>query len=102
MREKTSNDAVESSDVCYDTLEQWARGKIQAQLQPLLEEEVTTFLGRVRHERRGVVSPVDPPAGNRNGYGKLRRFSMMNRTVTVRRPRVRDLAERFESRSCRC
>lgn len=98
MREKNSNEAVESSAVCYDTLEQWARGKIQAQLQQLLEEEVTTFLGRVRHERRGTVSPVDPPAGSRNGYGKPRAFSMMSGTVTVRRPRVRDLTERFESK----
>lgn len=98
MREKSSHEAVESSAVCYATLEQWARGKIQVQLQQLLEEEVTTFLGRVRHERRGAVSLVDPPAGSRNGYGKPRRFSMMNGTVTVRRPRVRDLADRFESK----
>lgn len=97
MSERTSHGVVESSAVCYDTLEQWARGKIQAQLQQLLEEEVTTFLGRARHERRGTRSPVDPPAGSRNGYGKPRQFSMMNGTVTVRRPRVRDLAERFES-----
>jgi putative transposase len=97
MSERTSHGVVESSAVCYDTLEQWARGKIQAQLQQLLEEEVTTFLGRVRHERRGTRSPVDPPVGSRNGYGKPRQFSMMNGTVTVRRPRVRDLAERFES-----
>ena len=98
MGEKNSNEAVESSEVCYDTLEQWARGTIQAQLQQLLEEEVTTFLGRVRHERRGTVSPVDPPAGSRNGYGKPRAFSMMSGTVTVRRPRVRDLTARFESK----
>lgn len=98
MCEQNSNEAVESSAVCYDTLEQWARGKIQAQLQHLLEEEVTTFLGRVRHERRRTVSPVDPPTGSRNGYGKPRAFSMMSGTVTVRRPRVRDLTERFESK----
>lgn len=97
MSERISHKVVESSAVCYGTLEQWARGNIQAQLQQLLEEEVTTFLGRVRHERRGTRSPVDPPAGSRNGYGKPRGFSMMNGTVTVRRPRVRDLAERFES-----
>ena len=98
MGERNSNGAVESSEVCYDTLEQWARGKIQAQLQQLLEEEVTTFLGRVRHARRGRVSSVDPPAGSRNGYGKPRRFSMMGGTIVVRRPRVRDLTERFESK----
>jgi len=98
MRERTSTEAVESSPVCDDTLEQWARGQIQAQLHHLLEEEVTTFLGRARHARRGTVSAVDPPPGSRNGYGKPRQFSMMNGTVTVRRPRVRDLAERFESK----
>jgi putative transposase len=98
MSERTSHGVVESSAVCYDTLEQWARGKIQAQLQHLLEEEVTTFLGRARHERRGTVSPVDPPAGSRNGYGKPRAFSMLSGTVTVRRPRVRDLTARFESK----
>lgn len=98
MRERTSTETVESSAVCYDTLEQWAREHIQIQLQTLLEEEVTMFLGRVRHERRSTVAPVDPPVGSRNGYGKPRHFSMMNGTVTVRRPRVRDLAERFESK----
>ena len=98
MREKNSTEAVESSAVCYDTLEQGARGKIQAQLQQLLEEEVTTFLGRARHERRGTVSPIDPPTGSRNGYGKPRAFSMLSGPVTVRRPRVRDLTERFESK----
>lgn len=46
MREKISCRVSESRDVHYATLEQWARGKIQAQLQQLLEEEVTTFLGR--------------------------------------------------------
>lgn len=97
MGERTSNGAVESSEVYYDTLEQWARGQIQAQLQQLLEEEVTTFLGRVRHERRGKVAPVDPPAGSRNGYGKPRTFSMMSGTVTVRRPSARDLTERFDT-----
>jgi putative transposase len=98
MRERTSHEVVESRAVCYDTLEQWARAKIQAQLQQLLEEEVTAFLGRTRYERRGTVTPIDPPVGSRNGYGKPRQFSMMNGTVTVRRPRVRDLAERFESK----
>lgn len=98
MKKRTSTEAIESSTVCYATLEQWARGQIQAQLQHLLEEEVTTFLGRIPYARRGTVSPVDPPAGSRNGHGKPRRFTMLNGTVTVRRPRVRDLTDRFESK----
>jgi len=98
MSERTNTEPIESSTVCYATLEQWARGQIQAQLQQILEEEVTTFLGRARHARRERVSPVDPPQGNRNGYGKPRQFTMLNGTVTVRRPRVRDLTDRFESK----
>lgn len=98
MKKRTSTATIESSAVCYATLEQWARGQIQAQLQHLLEEEVTTFLGRARHERRDTVSPIDRPPGNRNGYGKPRTFSMLSGTVTVRRPRIRDLADRFESK----
>lgn len=98
MREKNRNVAAESRAVCYDRLEQWARIQIQEQLQRILEEEVTTFLGRSRYERREGVGPVDPPQGSRNGYGRPRHFSMSCGTVTVRRPRVRDLEERFESK----
>jgi putative transposase len=98
MRKRTSSEASASSPVCYDTLEQWAREQIQVQLQRLLEEEMTTLLGRVRHERRRTGTPVDPPSGSRNGYGKPQLSSTLNGTVTVRRPRVRDLAERFESK----
>ena len=98
MNEQNRNEAVESSQVCYDTLEQWTRVKVQEFVQQLLEEEVASLLGREKHARRESVSPVDPPGGSRNGYGKPRRFSMMNGTITVQRPRVRDLAERFESK----
>lgn len=41
---------------------------------------------------------VDPAAGYRNGWGKPRRLSLSSGTITVRRPRVRGLTERFESR----
>jgi transposase-like protein len=98
MQERISPEPIASSPVCYATLEQWARAHIQTQLQRLLEEEVTTFLSRAPYVRRGTVSPVDPPSGSRNGYGKPRAFSMLSGTVTVRRPRVRDLTDRFESK----
>ena len=62
-------------------------------MQQLLVEEVTEFLGRAKHQRRGVDMQ-----GYRNGYGKPRRLTLRSGTVTVRRPRVRDLDERFESR----
>jgi transposase-like protein len=41
---------------------------------------------------------VDAPSGYRNGYGKKRRLSMQAGTIEIRRPRVRGLEERFESR----
>lgn len=85
MSERTSPGVAESDAGCYVTLEQWARGQIQTQLQHLLEEEVTTFLGRALHARRSIVALIDPPIGRRNGYDKPRAFSMLNGTVTVRR-----------------
>ena len=79
----------------WDTLESFARERIQHWLQKLLEEEVTDLLGREKSVRRSLV---DAPAGYRNGYGKLRRVTLSSGTMSVRRPRVRGLAERFESR----
>lgn len=76
-------------------IEEMARAKIQGWIQDLLEEEITELLGREKSERRVAV---DAGEGYRNGYGKPRRISMMAGTVTVRRPRIRGLEERFESR----
>ena len=47
-----------------------------------------------------VCAPVavDGPPGSRNGYGKPRWLAPMSRTIEVRRPRIRGLEERFESR----
>ena len=82
-----------TSTPAWDELEEWTRGRIQEWMQQLLVEEVTEFLGRAKHQRRGVDMQ-----GYRNGYGMPRRLTMRSGTVTVRRPRVRDLDERFESR----
>ncbi len=94
MFDQTTRGADEST-LCWERLEAWAREKIQAFLQTLLEEEVTAFLGRRRSERRQAV---DARAGHRNGYAKPRRLSLTAGTITVRRPRLRGLEERFESR----
>ena len=82
-----------ASTPAWDELEEWTRGRIPEWMQQLLVEEVTEFLGRAKHQRRGVDMQ-----GYRNGYGKPMRLTMRTGTVTVRRPRVRDLDERFESR----
>jgi len=76
-------------------LEAWVRGKVQGLIQDLLEAEVTDLLGRAKSER---IAAVDGQAGYRNGHGKPRRVTLSCGTVKVRRPRVRGVEERFESR----
>jgi transposase-like protein len=94
MAEDTKNLPCLSSPT-WETLEDWARVRIQVELQRILEEEVTQFLGRAPY---GRSIGVDTPSGYRNGYGKPRRVSLSCGTVEVRRPRVRGLEARFESR----
>ncbi len=94
MREKHSEEN-ESKEIFYAELEEYARGKIRKHLQDLLEQEVTEWLGREKSERKENV--LEQP-GYRNGYGKPRRFTMSLGTIEVRRPRVRDLGERFVSK----
>ena len=53
------------------------------------------WLGREKSERKG--NPMEEP-GYRNGYGKTRRFTLSVGTVEIRRPRVRNLGERFISK----
>ena len=94
MSHQTTSSAPEST-VSWETLEAWARERVQEFLQALLEEEVTAFLGRRKSERRQAV---DARPGYRNGYGKPRRLSLTAGTITVRRPRLRGLEARFKSR----
>lgn len=84
-----------TSSATWETLEAFARVHIQGFIQQVLEDEVTELLGRAKSVRR---STVDAPAGARNGHGKPRQLALMNGTITVLRPRVRDLEERFVSR----
>jgi transposase-like protein len=92
---KSITGTVRQSRATYEVLEEMVRLKIQGYIQDMLEEEVETFLGRKKSER---VKAVDSTRGYRNGHGKLKKFSLMNGTITVHRPRVRDTEERFESK----
>jgi transposase-like protein len=85
----------ESKRLFYGELEQFAREQIRVHLQDLLEEEVSEWLGREKSVRK--VNAREQP-GYRNGYGRVRRLGMSIGTIEVRRPRVRDLSERFKSR----
>jgi len=95
MRKDIVGPESESRTPMWESLEGLVREKAQELIQQILEEEVTELLGRQKSERRAAV---DPSAGYRNGYGKPRRLTMSSGTITVRRPRVRGLEERFESR----
>src|SRR5262245_25636811 len=94
MREKNTERGMPSSPT-WEMLEAFARESMRQFLQRMLEAEVDEVLARGRYERRAAV---DAPMGSRNGFGKPRRLSLSNGTIVLRRPRVRGLAERFESR----
>jgi putative transposase len=94
MEQKTISHPSPSS-LIWERLETFVREQVQRLIQALLEEEITALLGRPRSARRAAV---DAPKGLRNGYGKPRRLSLSLGTITVRRPRVRGLSDRFVSR----
>jgi len=94
MDNKSTNGTGTSSCGWAD-LEAWVRRHVQRFIQGLLEDEVSGLLGRGKHERRAAV---DAPAGYRNGYGKPRKLTLSCGTVELRRPRVRGIEARFESR----
>jgi putative transposase len=94
MKQQSTERVIESRP-SWEDVEAFARQRIQTWFQRLLEEEVGELLGRARYARR---DGIDAPAGYRNGLGKPRRLTLSAGTITVRRPRVRGLAERFESR----
>lgn len=95
MTVKENNPVSDSSKVVFQELDSWLRLKIQDFIQQMLEEEVTDLLGRSKSQR---LRAVDSPSGYRNGYGKPRHLTTGCGTVTLLRPRVRNLDERFESR----
>jgi hypothetical protein len=93
MAEKNTVTEAGTSRTTWEALEPFVRAKIQELIQQLLEQEVTEYLGRQRYERLDETH-----AGYRNGYGKPRKLAMQGGTITVQRPRVRDLQEKFVSR----
>ena len=92
---KQTTGKPESSSEVWDYLEEMVRVKVREFIQALLEDEITELLGRGKSERR---EGMDASQAYRNGYGKRRRLTLGCGTITVRRPRVRGLAERFKSR----
>jgi putative transposase len=92
---KGITETVKPSRATYEVLEEMVRVKVQEYIQDILEEEVETFLGRKKSERLKIV---DGAPGYWNGHGKPKKFTVMNGTITVQRPRVRGTEARFESK----
>jgi len=92
---KDTTEGVRESRPSLASLEEAAREKVRGWLQDLLEQEVTEFLGRGRSTRRAAV---DAAVGYRNGFGRPRKLTLSNGTIELRRPRVRGIEQRFESR----
>ncbi len=92
---KHSTKWKQRSIVQYEMLEELIRMKAQEFVQEVFEGEVNEFLGRGKSKR--IKSGIDVAKGYRNGYGKPRKLALMNGTVTIRRPRVRNTEEKFES-----
>jgi len=92
---KQTTTGSQASRIVWDNLEEWVRRKVQEFIQSLLEEEITELLGRQKSERRKAV---DSSPAHRNGYGRERKLALGCGTIALRRPRVRGLEQRFESR----
>lgn len=93
MPKESEAKATPSSGV-WEELESYARAHVQGFIQGLLEEEVEALLGRRKSERRAPGTD----RVYRNGYGKVRKLALSSGTIELKRPRVRGLEERFESR----
>lgn len=94
MEQYTASSGTTASPT-WDTLEIFLRTQAQGLFQQVLEAEITELIGRCRYERRPAV---DAAPVYRNGHGKPRKLTTSLGTLAIRRPRVRGLSERFESR----
>jgi transposase-like protein len=97
MNEITRSESVAATakgGVAFEQLEAFVRQQAQGMIQRILEEEVEELLGRVKSQR---LAP-DAPTGYRNGHGRERELSTSFGTIAVRRPRVRNTQDHFESR----
>lgn len=64
-----------------EALEVYVRIKVQAYIQDILEEEVNCFFSRRKSKR--IKKGIDIPKGCLNGYGKLCKLALINRTVKL-------------------
>lgn len=82
----------------FANLEEHLRDEVERIVQRLLEQEATEVLGRRKYERADSDPESSEAPPYRNGHGKPRRLTLPIGTIEVRRPRLRNLTECFESR----
>jgi transposase-like protein len=87
-----------SSVPSFEILEEYIRDQVQGLVQRLLDQESTEVLGRQKYERADPGEDPEQAPPYRNGHGKPRRLTLPVGTIEVRRPRLRNLSECFESR----
>ena len=91
MKKEYSKQVEQSKEItCEDELEKVVREGARKILMEALELEVTEFLERSWHERKGFFK------GYRNGYGRERSIAIGYGQVKIRPPRVRDIPEGVE------
>ena len=93
MRKESTGSRSESRPE-WEQLEDWVRSQVQRLIQELLEEEVSVSgKGEVGAQiRLGLRYRLS------ERYGRARRLTLSSGTIQLRRPRVRDTEEQFESR----
>ena len=96
MLERVCHEMIESHPVRNDRPKQWVQGESKGQQHRFLDGDVTTLLSGVRPEHRCEVASDDLSTESRHGCGKPDQFSGTGGTVTVLRPKIVDLAKRFE------
>ena len=92
MKKPNTQGELRSSPT-WECLQDWMREQVQGLVQQALEDEVTELLGRLKSERSGGAG-----GPYRNGFGRPRRLTTTLGTIELKRPRVRGMQERLESR----
>ncbi len=96
MQKQITAVEARSSREWWDHLKTFVRDHIQQFVQRLFMEEVTLRLGRAKSARRAAVDLRR--RGTATGMRNPRKLALTCGTITVQRPRVRGLMERFVSR----
>lgn len=95
--ETVNQEIIGARAACDHELMQLVTQSVLAPLQQIAEEERnTTPLSGDQHEHRSHVALVDLPVMSPQNHESPQSTSMMSGTVTVLRPRIVDLAQRFE------